>query len=495
MLTESETFRVEAGSTAAKGERGDHSNSFEGVLDMVRADRIDGWVWNPSAPHERVAVTVSVDGQNVGRAVADQYRGDLLAAGKGDGAYGFRFSLPRSLRLRNGARVDVTVADTPFSLGHSPRVYSHDLLPSIPFDYLINIGNVCNLRCPFCPTGAQMTNMSKGLMAMETFELVLERVHQYAYHFDLMNWGEPFLNPKLLKMIRRAADRGIRVNIDTNLTLHDFSEADAERIVQSGLWRLRASIDGASQATYVKYRRRGNFERAAGNLARVAQARRALGSATPALEWQFLINSFNEHEIELAKERAKVMGVGIAFLPMETWGQQEWRSSFHEKNDAGQFDRSAWRFAETEVMESRFFHSKDWSSVNQAQPDFPPEVPGYCSQPFNRMTINWDARVLPCCMSYGDNFYVGDLHTHTVEEIWHAEALRLSRRFLLNYGEKQDTGSVCETGSCALPSKYIGEPASEMALRARRTEGVVPVSSLFAGRARKRTRSIFRREP
>ncbi len=157
------------------------------------------------------------------------------------------------------------------------------------------------------------------------------------------------------------------------------------------------------------------------------------------------------------------MGVGISFRLMEVWGEQEWRSPFHDMAERGEFNEEEWSFPMPSSGNNQFFNQKPWTSrAATFTPRLPAEVPAGCVQPFNRMTINWNGKVLPCCLCYGDHFYVGDLLTQSIEEIWYGESLEKSRQFLSNYGPKQKTQSVCETGACALATKYIGEPQSEM---------------------------------
>jgi MoaA/NifB/PqqE/SkfB family radical SAM enzyme len=116
-----------------------------------------------------------------------------------------------------------------------------------PQFFQIDIGNVCNLRCPYCPTGNGRTPArEKGLMSMQTFEVVLHRIERHARFVSLFNWGEPFLHPRLLDMIRAFAERGIRTHLDSNLSVRAFSDRDAEEICASGLESLFGSIDGAT---------------------------------------------------------------------------------------------------------------------------------------------------------------------------------------------------------------------------------------------------------
>ncbi|RUQ37058.1 MAG: radical SAM/SPASM domain-containing protein [Candidatus Competibacteraceae bacterium] len=354
-------------------------------------------------------------------------------------------------------------------LGRLVKPGSHSAIP-MPSEFLIDTGNVCNLRCPFCPTGIGRTGAPQGLMSLDTFNTILAKIEPYAYYLEMMNWGEPFVNPRFIEMVELAASKGIRTNFDSNLSVRQFSEAEAERIVRSGIWRIRGSIDGATKDSYLQYRRRGKFDRALSNLALLQRTREKLGSSTPIIEWQFLINSRNYHEIEAAKTMASEIGVDISFKLMEIWGESEWRSPFHAMADRGEFNEADWHFRAPKSGADQFFKPK--SPTAQAvvfYPKLPDGVPSGCAQPFNRMTIDWNGKVLPCCMCYGDHFYVGDLLTQSIEEIWYGQELVKSRQFLNHYGPPQQTQSVCETGACALASKYIGEPVAERERRHRLT--------------------------
>ena len=57
---------------------------------------------------------------------------------------------------------------------------SADSLPAPPAEcpapqwYYLDIGNICNLSCPYCPTGNGKTlTRDKGLMSRETFDIIL----------------------------------------------------------------------------------------------------------------------------------------------------------------------------------------------------------------------------------------------------------------------------------------------------------------------------------
>jgi MoaA/NifB/PqqE/SkfB family radical SAM enzyme len=150
-----------------------------------------------------------------------------------------------------------------------------------PTHFYIDIGNVCNLRCPFCVTGAGINNQSQGLMSLASFEIILAKIRNHAQLISLYNWGEPLLNKSLVPMIRLVAASGIRAHIDTNLAVRDIDNDEAVGIVSSGLHSLFASIDGITQATYEKYRVRGKLNRVFANLQRTLGGEAAVVVANP----------------------------------------------------------------------------------------------------------------------------------------------------------------------------------------------------------------------
>ncbi len=84
---------------------------------------VSGWCWDPAQPARRVRLEVRVDGEPVGIAIADAFRGDLRDAGIGDGAHAFSFLLPwEVVASRSLAHVGLGDADTGATL-HASAVF------------------------------------------------------------------------------------------------------------------------------------------------------------------------------------------------------------------------------------------------------------------------------------------------------------------------------------------------------------------------------------
>jgi radical SAM protein with 4Fe4S-binding SPASM domain len=318
----------------------------------------------------------------------------------------------------------------------------------LPQHFYIDIGNYCNLRCPFCVTGARQTQAPEGFMSLAAFGVIFDRIKDHARLISLYNWGEPLMNRDLLPIIRLAASRGARVHIDTNLSFSDLSDAQCEEIVRSVLTTLFASIDGVSQEVYQKYRVRGRVARVFGNLERLIEAKIRLASPTPVLGWQFHVHAFNEHEMQAARDKAFDLGIGIVFKRLNA-PDRAWHSSLHDQGFMT-------------LRGERWFNQTYMPPPN---PDFDsailhPAVRSPCSQMFATMTVAWNGSVMPCTCVEGEGHAMGNLFEQSLEEIWNGEAFARSRAFILGYGPRQNGGSACETLACPLQAKFVPPEAA-----------------------------------
>ncbi len=79
----------------------------------------------------------------------------------------------------------------------------------------IEIGNICNLSCSFCPK----TTREPRQMNIAEFKTVIEKIFTFTdyVYFHLM--GEPLLHPALADFLKICEDFGLKVIITTNGTL------------------------------------------------------------------------------------------------------------------------------------------------------------------------------------------------------------------------------------------------------------------------------------
>jgi radical SAM protein with 4Fe4S-binding SPASM domain len=276
-------------------------------------------------------------------------------------------------------------------------------LAGLPINYFIDPINVCNLRCPLCPTGRGVLARPRGRMTLEDLERIVDEIAPYAYRIELYNWGEPLLHPHIFEMIHYVSQKRIMVGLSSNLNRLDAEMA--RRLIESGLSQLVVSIDGATQETYAAYRRRGQLERVLHNLELLLETRRALNSRTPFVIWRTLVGKHNSREIQSIREMAYEMGVdsfttGALFIDtrdpeqVEQWLPQDAAYTPYD--------------LESEAIENRWDCRDLWES----------------------MVINWDGGVAPCWWLHDPEFDFGNLSHQTVRQTWNGPSYVSARRVI-----------------------------------------------------------------
>ena len=96
-----------------------------------------------------------------------------------------------------------------------------------------------------------------------------------------------------------------------------FNEEQVRRLVRSGIDEVTFSIDGATPESYATYRRRGDFNKAIGNLRHAADEKRATGADVPFLNWRYILFTHNDSDAEMAQARLMAAEIGIDRLCWE----------------------------------------------------------------------------------------------------------------------------------------------------------------------------------
>jgi MoaA/NifB/PqqE/SkfB family radical SAM enzyme len=325
------------------------------------------------------------------------------------------------------------------------RLRRATVLRSRPYYYFVDPCNVCNLRCPLCPTGTGELQRSRGMLKLDEYRVILDKIAPYAVEVSLHNWGEPLLNKEIFDIIRLTADRGIATNMSSNLSVK--KEGLGERLVRSGLEYLIVSLDGVTQATYEQYRVRGEIDLVFDNLREIIEAKRRLGSRTPVIEWQFIVFKHNEHEMEAA--RALAPQIGVDRLRFRAPGLPYNRSDDEELGDK-------------------------WMPTNPAYWELNParlNAQGYlwdepCYYLYRSMTVNPGGGVAACCIVYKEKQDFGCLLHEDLDAVWNNRSYQASRALFARRppGRAQTICDGCflfkRPGLPAPVRKRTGPPAS-----------------------------------
>ncbi len=197
--------------------------------------------------------------------------------------------------------------------------------------FMIEPTSLCNLKCPLCPVPSHL-HRSTGHMTMNTYQATIDSIAGYAKKIDLWNFGEPFLNPDMFNMIKYAEERRIKVRVSTNSTF--LSDEEIDKVFWSDLSSIIVCLDGASKETHERYRIGSEFEKVVEGIQRLARKKRALGRSRPFIRLQFLVFSYNEHEIDgiiTLAEEMQVDQLSLKNLSLGTWIGENVRQNIGKK--------------------------------------------------------------------------------------------------------------------------------------------------------------------
>lgn len=284
-------------------------------------------------------------------------------------------------------------------------------LPARPLGYpvvaQVEPANICNLRCPLCFTVSVTQSRPPALLAFETFRRLIDDVGDYLLFMVLWSWGEPFLNPELLRMIEYAAARGVVVHTSTNGNV-EFDEQMAESIVKSGLSSIVIAVDGATQQTYQMYRAGGDLERVRRNIRAVAEAKRRLGSPRPQLIVRFVAMRQNEDELAAVERMAAELGADFFSI----------KSVDMPPELGSELDR------EYLPVDDRYhrYEYVDGTYDRKAQPFT-------CVRPWKRITMDASGEVVSCEYDFRNRHSFGRVGgEESAVAVWKSRAARAFRR-------------------------------------------------------------------
>jgi hypothetical protein len=254
----------------------------------------------------------------------------------------------------------------------------------VPSAVQIDASSHCQLACPVCPTAKGWTRptLGGGHLKLSDFERLLDRNPQIRT-VELSNYGEMFLNPQLPELLACAFERKVVVSGSNGVNLNFASDAALEAVVNYRVRALTCSIDGATQESYARYRVNGNLDRVLAHVDRIRELRRRAGAAFPLLDWQFVVMGHNEHELALARSMA--LARGMEFIPRLTWSEDY---SPVVNRDLVRIQTGLGAAGRDEFQEKKGV-------------EYTREL---CHQLWHAPVINWDGRMLGCCVNYWGDF-------------------------------------------------------------------------------------------
>ena len=271
--------------------------------------------------------------------------------------------------------------------------------PRMPEIVQIESTNICNAKCVFCPRDEM--HRLQGVMSVDLFRKIVDECIELGItHVRMHNYGEAFLDRRLVEKIRYAKDKGIEeVGVISNGSL--LTETVARNLIEAGLDAINISVDASGKEVFESTRVGLNYDKVIANIERIVRIRKELGRRRPKLILSF-VRQNNSVEEQAFIEHWKGIADKIHITDLHNW--------------AGTLNRE--------------------SDVN-----YP------CYRPWLTFTVLWDGRVSLCCADFDGRNVLGDMNSSTIKEIWNSEPYVRTRRLHLESGGPD----ICR--SCDLPRK------------------------------------------
>ena len=281
-------------------------------------------------------------------------------------------------------------------------------LQKYPTMVSIEVTNKCNLNCLAC---CHEETVSRGIaknMSMHIYERILPIISN-AENVMLFGYGEPFLNPNIMRMVSLAKQNSeAKIRVNTNGTL--LTKKLVSGIVKSGLNELVFSIDGVTQNTFGKLRDGADLA-AIIHYIRSLIREKANCQATLRVGIEFVAMRNNIQELPrliLLASKLGVTFVQVSYLTVKC-KELEAESLFYSQNECDAIFDVAENISETcdiqLCLPARFRDTFSHRSHN------------HCRQPWSNAFFGCTGEVYVCCTG-GRLYRAGNIQARAWEDIW-----------------------------------------------------------------------------
>lgn len=226
-----------------------------------------------------------------------------------------------------------------------------------------------------------------GHMPLSRFRSIIDQTKDSVEMIWPFGEGEPLLNDDIYDMIHYAKEAGVRVELSTNATFLD--EKRGRQLIDSGVDNVILAFDGATPASYEKYRAGAKFEQVKHNIERFLELKVKLRSRLKVILQMVLLKD-NEHETALFRKMWRRPGVDIIRFKEDQLKYTECRADVYRPRQD----------------KKRLPCFLLWRGT---------------------MFIRHDGTVAPCCRFAGQP-PLGDLKTSDFDGFWNSDKMRDIRR-------------------------------------------------------------------
>lgn len=275
-----------------------------------------------------------------------------------------------------------------------------EIVTEFPLFLQLDMFQVCNYSCPHCNIANPKTLLKaydgkiETKMDFEKYKRIVDEGGDYnCPSIEPQGVNEPLLVRDFHKYVRYAYDKGF-MDIMINTNASALTAKRSQQLLNSGITRLRFSLDAATPETYKKVR---------------------VGSR-PLEEVIKNIETFLDLK-EKGNYKLPVTGVSMCVLKGNQHEKKMFEEFWIDKVDMVTFQ--AFQPPNFEEDFTDFYPDTDSSHFKESKPEYK------CPQPFHRVVIRNDL-ITPCCATCSNELPLGHIKDG-VHKAWHSKLAKKLR--------------------------------------------------------------------
>ena len=269
----------------------------------------------------------------------------------------------------------------------------------------MEITNVCNLACVFCPGTAR----EKRFLSPEEFRRLAEKLRGHTRYLYFHVMGEPLLHPQLPQLLAIAHELGFRVCLTTNGTL--LAEKSAALLAAPALHKVSVSLHS------FEGNRGGDMTDYLHGVWKFYAAAGEKGILCALRLWNE--GGASARNGEILRFLSTAVGTDVENLPPDRTGSR--------RLAPGLFLESAQKF--------------DWPS-----PEAEEGGVQFCHALRQQLAVLCDGTVVPCCLDGEGRMALGDLLTEELPDILNTPRARAIRE---GFSRRLPSEALCRRCGCA----------------------------------------------
>lgn len=287
------------------------------------------------------------------------------------------------------------------------KASAREVVTEFPLFVLFEDQYACNLKCKMCIHGDKDFKKKysyKGKLSLEKYRSLIDECAAHNCPSICMNnINEPLLEEDIFERIGYARQKGILdIHMNTNATL--LTREKSKLLLEAGLTRLLIGFDGYGKEEYEKMRVGADYDEVMGNVNAFLDLRAKMGMKLPVVRISLVHTKENSQHLD------------------------EFTNYWLGKVDYV----SIQKFEPFDTSKSEKLHPDDIKKNRPAN---------ICNAMWERVTIQGDGNVIPCCHMTARELSMGNVHESSIYEIWNSEKMK-------NLRKKHETMDIADLPVC-----------------------------------------------